>query len=228
MAYQTRGRDPLLDSTMQAALEKRSKELLGLGLIVLGALALALVWSYAPTDPSLVSATDEPVQNWLGRVGAGIAAPVIMVVGFGGLGVGLVLVAWGLRFMLHQGAERAVGRLIFAPIWVALLSIYASTMVTGAEWTHSFSYGGMFGDTALSALLNIMPVGAAFVIKTTTFVIALAVVALGFFVLGFEWSEVRAGLHFLGLGLVVLYALLLRVLGQGAALTAQGARGLGE
>ena len=33
MAYQTRGRDPLLDSTTQAAIEKRGKELIGLALL---------------------------------------------------------------------------------------------------------------------------------------------------------------------------------------------------
>ena len=36
MAYQTRGRDPLLDSNMAQAIEKRGRELLGLALIMLG------------------------------------------------------------------------------------------------------------------------------------------------------------------------------------------------
>ena len=36
MAYQTRTRDPLLDTDMSQALEKRGKELLGLALIGLG------------------------------------------------------------------------------------------------------------------------------------------------------------------------------------------------
>ena len=35
MAYQTRQRDPLLDSNMSEALEKRGKELLGLALIAI-------------------------------------------------------------------------------------------------------------------------------------------------------------------------------------------------
>ena len=36
MAYQARGRDPLFDSDVQAAIEKRGKELIGLALILLG------------------------------------------------------------------------------------------------------------------------------------------------------------------------------------------------
>ena len=41
MAYQTRGREPLLDSTTAEALEKRGKELLGLALLALGLVAAA-------------------------------------------------------------------------------------------------------------------------------------------------------------------------------------------
>jgi len=45
MAYQTRQREPLLDSNMAEAIEKRGKELLGLGLIVLGVLAAMMIGS---------------------------------------------------------------------------------------------------------------------------------------------------------------------------------------
>ena len=64
------------------------------------------------------------------------------------LGWGLEPGAWGLRLVLHRGAERAVGRLIFAPIWIAVLSLYAASLTPGAEWaqTHSFGLGGLFGD----------------------------------------------------------------------------------
>ena len=120
MAYQTRGRDPLFDSDVQAAIEKRGKELLGLVLIVLGCAAAAMVMSYNPADPSFLSATDAPVQNWMGRMGATIAAPLFMIAGWGSWAIALVLMAWGLRFALHIGEERAMGRLIFAPIAVAL------------------------------------------------------------------------------------------------------------
>ena len=80
-SYQSRRRDPLLDSTTQAALEKRSRELLGLGLIGLGLLVAVMIGTYSPDDPSWISATDAPVQNWLGYFGASLAAPLIMIVG---------------------------------------------------------------------------------------------------------------------------------------------------
>ena len=43
MAYQSRSRDPLLDSDMQAAIEKRGKELIGIALICLGIAAAAMI-----------------------------------------------------------------------------------------------------------------------------------------------------------------------------------------
>ena len=48
MAYQTRGRDPLLDTNMAEAIEKRGKELLGLILIATGLMAAMMIGSYTP------------------------------------------------------------------------------------------------------------------------------------------------------------------------------------
>ena len=114
MAYQTRGRDPLLDTNMAEAIEKRGKELVGIALLVAGLMAAAMIGSYTPDDPNWMMSTDAPVQNWLGRTGASIAAPLFMIAGWGAWGIAAVLLVWGVRFALHAGDERAVGRLIFA------------------------------------------------------------------------------------------------------------------
>ena len=72
-SYQARHRDPLLDSNMQAMLERRSKELLGFGLLVAAVLVAIVLGSYSPDDPSWMSATDTPANNLLGRFGAALA-----------------------------------------------------------------------------------------------------------------------------------------------------------
>jgi len=224
MAYQARGRDPLFDSDMATAIEKRGKELLGLVLLALGAAAAALVLSYTPDDPSWMSATDAPVQNWMGRIGATIAAPLVMIVGWGSLGIGIVLMAWGMRFAVHRGTERALGRVIFAPIWVALVAVYASTMPPGQAWNHPFGLGGLFGDTVLSALLTLLPVGAGIGTKLMSLAFALGIVAFGAFVLGFTRHEVRSVGRFLLVGLVMSYAGLLAMTRRGAVGAAHLAR----
>ena len=116
MAYQTRQREPLIDSNTAEAIEKRGKELLGVVLLVLGVMAAMMIGSYTPDDPNWMLATDAPAQNWLGRMGASLAAPLFMIVGWGAWGLAIVLLVWGARFALHRGEDRAMGRVIFAPL----------------------------------------------------------------------------------------------------------------
>ena len=80
MAYTSaRVRPPIFDSALQAALERRAVEVLGLGLLVLSGLTAMMFTSYAPEDPSWLSASDAPVQNILGSFGAMIAAPIMLI-----------------------------------------------------------------------------------------------------------------------------------------------------
>ncbi len=219
MAYQTRGRDPLLDSNMAEAIEKRGRELLGLALIMLGVMAAMMIGSYTPDDPNWMVSTDAPVQNWMGRIGASIAAPLFMIVGWGAWGIAIVLLFWGGRFALHQGDDRAIGRLIFAPIAVALGAIYAATLAPGQEWllTHSFGLGGLFGDTVMGALLTILPIGSTLTVKLMSLLMGVAILALGAFVLGFTKAELVRITRFLLVGLIMAYAGLMTLLGRGAS-----------
>ncbi|MCA0872686.1 DNA translocase FtsK 4TM domain-containing protein [Seohaeicola saemankumensis] len=226
MAYHTRSRDPLLDSNMQAAIEKRGKELIGIVLICLGLAAAAMIGSYTPDDPNWMVSTDAPVQNWLGRIGASIAAPLFMIVGWGSWGIALVALTWGVRFAFHWGEDRAISRVIFAPIAIAIASVYAATLVPGAEWkaTHSFGLGGLFGDTVMGAMLTLLPVGSHFAVKLMSLVTAVAMLAIGAFVLGFTRAELSRGLRFVLIGVVMVYGLLMTLLGRGASSAVTAAR----
>ena len=223
-SYSAKRRDPLLDSKLQAAIERRSKELIGIGMVVLGVLVAMLLASYSPSDPSWLSASDQPVQNWLGRFGASIASPLFVIVGWGSWAVSIVLIVWGVRFATHHGEERALGRLIFAPIAIALLSVYASTHVPSAAWTHSFGLGGLFGDMVLGSLLGIVPFGVAFGLKVVSLLMMVAVVAISLFVLGCTVPELKRFARFLLVGVVMAYAGVMTLLGKsahGAAIVAR-------
>ena len=153
-SWQAKHRDPLFDQSTQAALERRGKELLGAGLIVLGLLIAAMLVSYTPDDPSFMSATDQPAQNYLGRPGAYVASALFMITGYGTWVLVVGAVAWGLRFMLHRGEERIM-RGIFLPIGMVLVSVYATSMVPPAGWTQSFGLGGHLGDMLMGAMLGL-------------------------------------------------------------------------
>ncbi|MBJ3763137.1 DNA translocase FtsK 4TM domain-containing protein [Maribius pontilimi] len=230
MAYQTRGRDPLFDSTTQAALEKRGRELFGMVLIGLGITVALMLGSYQPDDPSWLSATSEPARNMLGRMGASIASPLYVIVGWGAWGFALTFLVWGGRFLFHFGDDRAISRAVFAPIAIAIFSIYASTHVPGAEWGHSFGLGGLFGDTALGTLLGVLSVSGAFGLKVTALFLMAASLVMGGFVLGLTRVELRQIVAWLLRGTIMVYATILSALAlvktalfQGLETSARGA-----
>ena len=228
MAYQTRGRDPLLDTNMAEAIEKRGKELIGIALIFVGLMAAAVIYSYTPHDPNFMVSTNAPVQNWLGRTGASVAAPLMMVLGWGAWGIAAVLVAWGVRFAGHWGQERALGRLIFAPIAIVLGSIYGATLEPNTAWlqTHSFGLGGLLGDTVVGFVLTLLPIGSAFTIKMMSLIMGVCILAMGAFVLGFTKPELLRMGRFLLVGLIMVYAGIMMLFGKGAQGAVFAARGM--
>ena len=215
-SYQTRQRDPLLDHSVQAMLERRGREALGLGLIGAAAAFALMLVSYSANDPGWMVATDQVAHNLMGRLGASIASTLMTVGGMGSWCIPVVLGAWGVRFASHKGANRAISRMVFAVIAVAMGSVYAATLVPSATWPHSFGLGGLFGDTILASLLNIMPGSAAVALKLLTVMIAAVFVALMLYVTGFSLLELRQITRFLGFGLLVAFNGLLLGLGRGA------------
>jgi len=216
-SYQIRQqRDPLLDQGVQAMLERRARELLGLTLVIIAAVFAVMLLTYSPDDPGWMVATNGPVNNALGRLGAAAADTLITISGLGAWGIPTVIFAWGMRFASHRGAERAMSRVVFAVIAVALGSIYCATLVPGADWSHSFGLGGLFGDTILGSLINIAPGGAATGLKLVSLIAAFAFIAMLLFVTGFDMPELVHVGRFLLMGLVVAYSGVLSLLAKGA------------
>ena len=206
MAYHTRQRDPLLDGHVQEAIRRRGTELLGLMMSAAGIAVVLLLWSYAPDDPSWLAATDAPVKNILGKFGASVASPLYITIGLASWGIALVLLVWGVRFFLHRGNERFFSRVIFSPIAVALAAAFASTHAPVPGWPHAFGLGGLGGDTALAALLALLPMELATALKLLSAIFGFLGLLLGLFVLGFERRELRRIGRFLLYGVVLSYA----------------------
>ena len=191
MAYPTRGRDPFLDAATQAFLERRGVEALGLLVLAVGvAFALALA-SYAPEDSAWISAGGPDIQNWLGQIGAIVAAPLIKIMGLGSWGIPLTFLAWGLRLIAHAGAERMAMRLIYAPIFWALCALYAATLTPISSWSHSFSMGGLFGDTVLFMVLQLLPGSVTLGANIVALVLGALVLILGGYVTGLIFGEIK-------------------------------------
>ncbi|MDZ4136405.1 MAG: DNA translocase FtsK 4TM domain-containing protein, partial [Paracoccaceae bacterium] len=222
-SYQVRQRDPLLDQNTQAMLERRGRELVGVALLFVALGFAAMLASYSAADPGWMVATDEPVRNLLGRGGAAVSSTLFIIGGLGVWGIPVILGVWGLRFMTHLGAHRALNRVVFAVIAVALASVFAATHVPGPNWPHpAIGLGGLFGDTVLGAMLNLVPFEAGFGLRLLSVLFGFAVLAMGLFVTGFNMRELRLVARFLLTGLVRCYAALLMLAGFAAKGTAQG------
>ena len=217
MAYPSaRVRPPIFDSALQAALERRAVEFLGLGLLALSGLTAMMFTSYAPEDPSWLSASDAPVQNILGSFGAMIAAPIMLIFGLSAWSLVAIQAVWGLRCLLHRGAHRALGRLIFAPFGVAVFAIYAAGLVPPASWGNNFGLGGLFGDTVLKTLLRLSPLPAQPTLTYTSFATGITLVLIGLYCLGVSKRELGYALRFLRGGVLQSGRAVARGLGRGS------------
>ena len=143
-SYQARRRDPLLDQNMQAMLERRGRELLGLVLLGLALCFALMLGSYSPNDPGWMVATEEPAQNLLGRFGAGVSSTLIIIGGMGAWSIPIVLSIWGLRFVLHRGAERALS-----------CAVDELNLVMSASESHNRSNLRMTRDTSFAGLAEV-------------------------------------------------------------------------
>ncbi|MEM8553750.1 MAG: DNA translocase FtsK 4TM domain-containing protein [Pseudomonadota bacterium] len=223
MAYSTKGRDPLLPAETQAALEKRTKELIGLALMG-GAVVLGLILgTYSPLDPSFFGRAVGDPANLFGYTGAYAASAMLVVFGQASWGVVLALAVWGVRFFIHAGADRVVARLVFLPVWLIVVSVYSASHVPGAGWTHSFGLGGMFGDMALALLISLVPLAVGTSLKLLAVILAVVTVVFGLFCLAFSRAEVRRFRQFMVLGLLYFYDALARGVGRAGRAAAHGA-----
>ena len=198
MAYnQAPSRSPLIDKSMKEALEKRGVELLGLILTVIGISIFLLLWSYSPDDRSFWSISDEPTQNILGVIGASIAAPLILILGWGSFTISLFLVIWGVRFLCHIGVERAITRMIFFPVSTGFSSVFFATLVPYNMWVHQFGLGGLLGETSVGIILKAIPEVSTTSVNTITLSMVTVSILSLLFVCGFSRRELSSTCKFL-------------------------------
>ncbi len=226
MAFQTRPRDPLLESHVQDMMRRRGKELTGLAMIGVAALFGMMLYSYSPDDPSWISATSEPAKNMLGSGGAWVAGILILTIGWAAWAVPVLLTVWGVRVVLHIGEDRMISRLIFTPVLVAVLAIFLSTHIPPAFWPHGtgLGLGGVGGDGALIFLVDLNPLGPELGFRLTSVVLGLVCIGLSLFVLGVDRIELFRILRFMWISVIMVYAnvmsLVVYLLRKGVALLA--------
>ena len=124
---------PFLPPSMVAALKRTGWAMAGLavtGLAVAAALALA---SYHAGDPSLNTATDAAVQNWLGAPGAMFADAMFQALGIAAAVPVLIVFAWGVRVMRAETISWLWLRTVATPAAALSLAIGLAGFTTAAS-----------------------------------------------------------------------------------------------
>ncbi len=206
MAYQSKSRDPLLEEHMQAAIQKRGSELIGIGLLAIGILFALIMWSYSPDDPSRFNVTSDPTQNILGDFGAAVASTLMLTIGKTAWSIPVFAIVWGTRFILHIGEGRAISRVIFSPVFTAMAAVFLATHVPELTWAHSFGLGGLFGDMALGLLVDLNPLSLEMGLLLATLLLGVIVITLGLYVHGFTMTELRIIKHYAIMAVILSYA----------------------
>ncbi|MDD7971886.1 DNA translocase FtsK [Roseinatronobacter alkalisoli] len=223
-SYNIDKRDPLLDSKLQAVLQKRGRELAGIGLGVLAVVCGLMLGSYSPADPGWMVTSDAPVQNSLGRLGATIASPLMVIAGVASWGFVLFLGGWGLRLVLGRGHEAVMSRGVFLPLAVAVTSIWCASFVPSQSWDMLYGMGGVFGDTVLGAVVNALPMSPAAGVGFMSLLLLFATLAVWGFVMGVNRHEALLFARFLLTGLILTYAGVMTALRGGVVGGVRGAK----
>nr|WP_323778318.1 DNA translocase FtsK 4TM domain-containing protein [Amylibacter sp.] len=223
MAYQTRTRDPLLETHMQEAIRKRGTELVGLAMVAFSILLGAMLWTYTPEDPSWLSATSAPAQNILGTFGASISSRLILTIGWASWCLPVLFFVWGSRFVLHQGDTRLLSRAISIPVFVAFTAVFLATHVPLESWDHGFGLGGLSGDAALGILMDLVPMHLTIRLIVLSLVLGFIFLCTALFSLGFSKLELTYIRHYSMVAIILTYASIVSLLGFAVQGGARGA-----
>ncbi|MPZ40136.1 MAG: cell division protein FtsK [Rhizobiales bacterium] len=145
-----RGFDSLsLSDSLREALRRRLRELTGIGLIVLALLLVAALASWSTQDPSFSHATNAPVRNLLGMVGAIVADLMMQLFGIASVAIVLPIAVWGWRLVSHRALHRERLRLVAWIGAVVLTASFAACLPRTAAWPLPAGLGGVTGDALL-------------------------------------------------------------------------------
>jgi S-DNA-T family DNA segregation ATPase FtsK/SpoIIIE len=140
-----------LPSSIREALARRVRELAGLGLIALSAVAAAALMTWSVQDPSLSHATSRAIRNIVGYPGAIGADLLMQILGLGAIMLILPVAVWGWRMLTHRTFDREALRIACWILSTAIWAGFASCWPHGGAWPLPTGLGGVIGDALVRA-----------------------------------------------------------------------------
>src|SRR5215472_7195668 len=141
-------------SPLVEALKKRLTEGAGVVLVFASLLLAVTLASFDRADPSWNHATDGPVRNIAGPVGAVVADGLLQAVGLAAALLPAVLLAWAFRMLLNRGVTQLTLRSALLLPLLVLGAIALNLLPPGGHWPISSGLGGVVGLMGLDVLAH--------------------------------------------------------------------------
>jgi len=139
----------LISDDLRAATRRRMRELVGIAVLgIAGVAALALA-TWSVQDPSFSHATNAPVRNALGIIGAASADLMMQILGIATVALLFPVASWGWRLLTHRPLERQRLRLILWATGTITAAGFASCLAPSKSWPLPSGLGGVVGDSLL-------------------------------------------------------------------------------
>ena len=183
----------LLPATVAAFLKRRAAEFGGAVLCLAAGTMIGALATYSATDPSLNNATDQPVRNILGALGATVADIGLQTLGIAAALPAVALLAWGIQLMRKRPVRHPAPRLILLVAAALLVAMAVSTLSVPGNWPLVTGLGGFTGR-ALFDLVS--PFAAMAHALYGPAILASVIGGLGvatmIYVLGWSWRDWRS------------------------------------
>ncbi len=140
-----------LPASMREALERRLREMTGLGLIGLAGVATAALMTWSVQDPSLSHATSRAIRNIVGYPGAIGADLLMQILGLGAIMLILPVAVWGWRMLTHRTFDREALRIACWILCTVISAGFVSCLPHGGAWPLPTGLGGVVGDALVRA-----------------------------------------------------------------------------
>ncbi|MDX1643284.1 MAG: DNA translocase FtsK 4TM domain-containing protein [Thermoanaerobaculia bacterium] len=139
---------------------EKSREVVGIVLLVTGAILLVSVLTYHPLDPSFLNPADGDrvrIRNWIGPVGAQLAALTFEFVGLVALLVPVFFLVGGWRRVRHRDGPKVIGRGVGVGVVLLCLPPLLQIALGEIEWRGEAVWAGgglgrLFADAVGSQL----------------------------------------------------------------------------
>jgi S-DNA-T family DNA segregation ATPase FtsK/SpoIIIE len=141
----------IFSDDLRAAFRRRVHEMVGAALLGIAGIAAVALATWSVQDPSFSHATNAPVRNMLGIVGAASADLMMQILGLATIAFLFPLAAWGWRLLTHRPLDRERARLVLWIAGVGAAAGFASCLPPSKAWPLPTGLGGVVGDALLRA-----------------------------------------------------------------------------